>query len=181
MLNKIHIFGASGSGTTTLGQALSSKLNIVHFDTDNYYWESTIPPFQAKRNIEERIKLLSGDLSRYDRWILTGSLCGWGDVFIPKFDLAVFLYIPPELRIKRLMERERKRYGEKIDKDGSIYASYNEFIDWASKYDTGDETIRSKILHEKWIKKLECRVVRLEGDLAIDQKVNALLKEINRE
>jgi adenylate kinase family enzyme len=178
MINKIHIFGASGSGTTTLGEALSSKLGIQHFDTDNYFWRHTTPPFQLKTEVEERVALLSRDLHSYDKWILTGSLCGWGDVFIPEFDLAIFIYTPKELRMSRIVERERKRFGDKIDKDGSMHASHIEFIDWASRYDDGDLNIRSKALHEAWIKKLRSRVLRLEGDMTIDQRVDAVIKEI---
>ncbi len=34
---RIHIFGASGSVTTTLGNQLAKKLNYKHFDNDEYY------------------------------------------------------------------------------------------------------------------------------------------------
>lgn len=180
MIDKIHIFGASGSGTTTLGAALSYKLGIQHFDTDNYFWKKTIPPFKVKTEVEERVALLSKDLHSYDKWILTGSLCGWGDVFIPEFDLAIFIYIPNELRMSRIIEREIKRYGEKIEKGGSMYTSHIEFIDWASRYDDGDLNIRSKALHEAWIKKLKSRVLRLEGDMTIEQRADAVIKEINK-
>ena len=35
MINRIHILGASGSGTTTLAKELSKKLNYEYFDTDD--------------------------------------------------------------------------------------------------------------------------------------------------
>ncbi|CAC9976206.1 hypothetical protein FLAPXU55_03930 [Flavobacterium panici] len=38
---KIHIFGASESGVTTAGEALSKKLDIPYFDSDTYFWEKT--------------------------------------------------------------------------------------------------------------------------------------------
>ncbi|WP_228410094.1 shikimate kinase [Chryseobacterium viscerum] len=34
---KIHIFGASGSGVTTLGKALSEELNLEYFDSDDFF------------------------------------------------------------------------------------------------------------------------------------------------
>ena len=43
MKNVIHIFGAAGSGTTTLGSKISSKLGYKHMDTDDYYWIPTKP------------------------------------------------------------------------------------------------------------------------------------------
>ena len=41
--------------------------------------------------------------------MLSGSLCGWGDIYIPFFGLVVFLWIPHELRMGRLAAREVAR------------------------------------------------------------------------
>lgn len=76
---RIHILGASGSGTTTLGKALSDKLRYKHFDTDNYI---------------------------------------------------------------------------------------------------GGMNIRSKALHEKWMEKLMCPIIRLEGDLTVEERVKACIQKI---
>jgi hypothetical protein len=38
---RIHILGASGTGTTTLGKALADRLNCPHFDADRFYWLPT--------------------------------------------------------------------------------------------------------------------------------------------
>lgn len=43
MIKRIHIFGASGSGTTTLANALSNNMNLPHYDTDDYFWIRTDP------------------------------------------------------------------------------------------------------------------------------------------
>ena len=61
LINKIHILGASGSGTTTLASELSKRINYTHFDTDDYYWLKTDPPFQNKRCIEDRQALMKTD------------------------------------------------------------------------------------------------------------------------
>ena len=46
-----HIYGASGSGTSTIGKFISNKLAYFFMDTDNYFCESTNPPYTMKRNI----------------------------------------------------------------------------------------------------------------------------------
>ena len=178
LINRIHILGASGSGTTTLGKALSEKLEYIHFDTDDYYWKPTNPPFQEKTICKERQEALKRDLIKNKNWILTGSLCGWGDMFIPYFDLVIFLWIPNELRIERLIERERARYGEKIESRGELYKQHIEFINWASQYDDGDLDIRSRRLHEKWINELSCKVLRFEGALELEEKVGRVFEFI---
>lgn len=152
MINRIHILGASGSGTTTLAETLSNKLGYIHFDTDDYFWRPTNPPYQQKRDEEERKALLNPKLKGHNNWILSGSLCGWGDVFIPYFDLVIYIWIPKEIRLDRLKKRQKQRYGELIKTDEIIHKQQKEFIDWASKYDDGDLKIRSKKLHEKWLR-----------------------------
>lgn len=109
--NRVHIFGASGSGTTTLGEALAAKHGHRHFDTDDFYWLPTDPPYRQKRLREARLALLRTSLAECSSWVLSGSLCGWGDPLIPEFDLVVFLIVPTEIRLERLRARELKCYG----------------------------------------------------------------------
>lgn len=54
MANHIHIFGASGSGVTTLGLAVNKHLNGIFLDTDKNYWKESDPPFQFKNTPDER-------------------------------------------------------------------------------------------------------------------------------
>lgn len=175
MIKRIHILGASGSGTSTLAEALEKELGFRHFDTDNYFWLPTDPPFEKKRPAEDRIRMIVEDISGADKWTLSGSLCGWGDVLIQYFDLIVYLWIPMEVRILRLIEREQIRYGkEAIEKGGARHSSFKEFIEWASQYDSGGMEIRSKVMHKAWLSSLECPVLRLEGDMTVDERVNAI-------
>ena len=105
MVKRIHILGASGSGTTTLGQALAERLQCPHFDADDSFWVPTDPPFTHQRERTERAQLLMDDLTAHDAWVVSGSLCGWGDVAIPLFELVVFLWIPHDRRMARLRQR----------------------------------------------------------------------------
>ncbi len=178
MRKHIHIVGASGSGTTTLGKMLSLELGYEHIDTDDYYWIKTDPPYTTPRPVDERIKLLKDKLERTDKWIISGSLVGWGDQLMPYFDLVVFLWIPQELRIARLHEREALRYGDGIKVGGKMHDQFRTFIDWAAQYDTGDETIRSRTLHETWLKGLDCNVLRLEGIIELEDRIQQVKKEL---
>ena len=103
-LDRVHILGASGSGTTTLGTALAERFGYAHLDTDDFYWEPTDPPFQRARERSRRQALLAAALDAQPRWVLSGSLRGWGDVFIPRFELVVFLLVPKRLRLEDVVE-----------------------------------------------------------------------------
>ncbi|MCV9929091.1 hypothetical protein OIU83_15605 [Flavobacterium sp. LS1R49] len=70
---RVHIFSASGSGVTMLGNALSEKLNIPYFYSDTYFWEKSNPPFTIKRNPEERNSAIQAELNNNENWIWGGS------------------------------------------------------------------------------------------------------------
>jgi uridine kinase len=164
---RIHITGASGSGTTTLGGALAQALGCAHLDTDDYYWLPTKPPFQHKREVAERVALLTRDLQPRDV-VLSGSIGSWGAEVEDAFDLIVFLYLPVEIRLARLRQRELERYG----------AADPAFLEWASLYDTGPPEGRSLAKHDAWLAARKCPVLRLEGDLSVAQRVARVLVAI---
>lgn len=162
-VNVIHILGASGSGTTTLGQALEQEYGYKWLDTDYYFWFPTNPSFTKSRPREERIPLMSASIEENPKCVISGSLCGWGDVFIPKFGLVIYVYTPAEIRKERLEKREYERFGERIRKGGDMYDDHIKFIEWAMLYDTADVNIRSAKAHEEWLKQITCPVIKLNG------------------
>ena len=172
MPNRIHIFGASGSGTTSLASALADKHGHRHLDTDEFYWLPTDPPYRQARPREARLALLASALARSPSWVLSGSLCGWGDPLIPEFDLVVFLLVPTQVRLGRLREREAARYGrEAIAPGGARHDALVAFLDWAGRYDAGGAEMRSRALHEAWLATLPGTVLRLEGNCPIAEQL----------
>ncbi len=171
-MNRVHIFGASGSGTTTLGKALASKLSISFFDSDDYYWQKTDPPYRQSYSKEQRVERLLADTNGLDSWVLSGSILKWGDALIPLFTLAVFVTLPHDLRLERLEQREIQRYGSRIKSKGDMYESSQAFLDWARSYDTAGLETRSLKSHQDWMKTLTCPVLQLESTMAIEQLVD---------
>ncbi len=163
MKNIIHIYGASGSGTTTLGKKICEELGYKFMDTDDYFWLPTNPPYITKRSIDERIALINHDISYADNVVLSGSLVDWGDGLIPLFTLAIRLETDTDIRIIRLERRERDQFGDRIDLNGDMYQNHKDFIEWAKAYDTGDIEIRSKAKHDDWQKLLQCDQIVLNG------------------
>lgn len=179
--NHIHILGASGSGTTTLGKELEKEFGFAHLDTDDFYWEPTNPPYQKGRPRTERSKLLLNALQKHSRWVVAGSLCGWGDDIIPLFDLVIYLWVPTNVRIERLQKREINRFGQEVLNPGNIiHEQYNKFINWASIYDTAGLETRSKLKHESWIKEnIKCSIIRYEGKIELNEILGDLRSKIS--
>jgi adenylate kinase family enzyme len=162
---KIHIMGASGSGVTTLGKSLSTRLQVPYYDSDFYFWVQTDPPFTLRRDPEERNLMALADLRRHDSWIFGGSVINWGAAWLQMFDLVVFLYLPHHIRMQRLHRRELTRYGA-INKD---------FIDWAAGYDDDTASGRTLSAHRSWLNRLSCEVMELNGDFTVEQRLTAVL------
>jgi adenylate kinase family enzyme len=172
----INIFGASGSGVTTLGQALSEKLDCPYFDSDHYFWFLSDPPFTNRRLPEERNALINHEMAGMENWILGGSIINWNNNW--QFDLSVFLYTPQEVRLQRLRDREFERYGDIIHTDRERNKLYNEFIDWARGYDELITDSRSLHSHRNWMNSLKTPLLVIERETTIEERVEAVLGKI---
>jgi adenylate kinase family enzyme len=169
---RIHIVGASGSGTTSLAAAIAVRHGHRHLDTDDFYWLPTDPPYQETRPREPRLALLRDALAASPRVVLSGSLCGWGDPLIPEFELVIFLVVPSDVRLTRLRAREIARYGlDAIAPGGSRHQAHVEFLEWCAGYDAGGLDMRSRALHEAWLAALPAPVLRLEGDRSVAEQL----------
>ena len=175
MPDRIHIFGASGSGTSSLASALAARHGHRHLDTDDFYWLPTDPPYEQARPREARLALLASALAKSPSWVLSGSLCGWGDPLIPEFDLVVFLVVPTPVRLTRLRAREAVRYGHQaIAQGGELHDPHVAFLDWAGRYDAGGAEMRSRALHEAWLSTLPGAVLRLVGNRSVVEQLSQI-------
>ena len=176
MTHGIIVFGASGSGTTTLGRELARMLNFMHLDADDFFWQESEVPFSIKRPREEcKAKLLAA-VKDCRGFVISGSICGWDEPFLPLFDLAVYVTTPTEIRIERLGKREFQRFGSRILAGGDMEDNHRKFIEWAKTYDTAGTEQRSHALHEEWINNLTCKVLRVDGSADVHETATQLVQ-----
>ncbi len=171
--------GASGCGVSTLGARLATLSGAVHLDTDGFFWQPTEPPFTRRRPVAERITLIRAAFGT-SGWILSGSLTGWGDELAAEAELVVFLEVPTEMRMERLRERERGRYGDRIDPGGDLHATHLDFMAWAADYDTGLTAGRNRARHLAWLEGLDVPHIALDGQRPTDDLAEAVLAAVVR-
>ncbi len=178
---RIHITGASGSGTTTLGRGLADTLSIPHHDTDDYFWSPTENPYTQKREIADRLRLMDEMFLKRPEWILSGSLDTWAEPIFPFFDVIIFIYISPDIRLERLHKREAHRFGkEAVAPGGCRYQQTQDFLKWAAGYDQDGFDGRNLKRHQAWLETLSCPVLQVDGaqpsHVLVDEVVGKIIE-----
>jgi adenylate kinase family enzyme len=175
---RIHVLGASGSGSTTLGEAVATRLGIPHADADHFFWMPTDPPFATRRPRLERLALLTQELPAYADWVFSGSAISWATVLEPTYDLIVFLRLDPTVRMARLRYRETARYGARIERGGDMAIASAAFFQWARDYDTAGPAQRSLAAHEAWLDGQAAKVLRLDSAQPLDTLTDAVVQHV---
>jgi hypothetical protein len=131
-----------------------------------------------KREAADRLRLL-WQACGTPSWTLSGSLDGWGDPLIPRFEFVVFLTAPAGLRVARLRARERAAYGEEaLAPGGARYEQHERFLSWAASYDQGNLEGRNLPRHERWLATLSCPVIRITGALPAQVIADHVIQQI---
>ncbi len=176
---RIHILGASGSGTSTLGSALAHCLGVPHADSDSVYWLPTNPPYTTTRPPEARQALLLRTLPIDGHWVFSGAATKWAAPLEPYYDLVVFLRLDPAVRMARLRRRETARFGARIRPGGDMAATHRAFIAWAEAYDTTGSLRRGLATHEAWLADQPAPVLRLDSLAPVADLVAAVLSRLD--
>ena len=107
-IKKIYLVGSVGSGKTTLGKVLATKLSLNFYEMDNIIFER-LPSGDRKRSDEE-VNNLVGHILEEDTWLIEGTCLR--DIVQPIFNnsqIIIFLDIPYLVRIFRFSKRFLKQ------------------------------------------------------------------------
>ncbi|MCC8144080.1 MAG: hypothetical protein LUD02_03735 [Tannerellaceae bacterium] len=162
---RINIFGASDTGTTTLGRLIAKETSFTQLDSEYYYWLPEGRPYEFKREKQKRNEMLFRDMLIHNDVIVSGTVFKWSKRFLACFDLVVFLYAPLTVRLERLIERDVTRYGNRLENDEYIKEKHHSLITMTSQYeDLEIYNSRSFRQHEAWLKELKCPVLRIDKE-----------------
>jgi len=101
---KIYIVGSVGSGKTTLARKIASKLEVPHFETDNFVWTRNPVGADIRNEVEVRDQLLQNAIA-LDNWVIEGVHMDWTNAGLKEADHIIFLDIPIRKRSQRIIIR----------------------------------------------------------------------------
>ncbi len=147
----ILVMGASGSGTSTIGEFLANYLGYDILESDFYKWEQTNPPFLKMRPQEESNKMILDKISSCKNLIISGSLHSNPDTF-KYIDIIFYLYAPTSVRMKRILQRDIETGRNSLQQEGEVKEKFMDFLWCAENYDNLGFDGRSKASQEFVIK-----------------------------
>ena len=192
MVRGIAIFGQNGGRKSTLAHALAKQTGYFEMDVEDYYFpeqkksrkwalgKSEIVdtehlvklPFSNPRTKDEVQTAIMEDILAHPRFILSGVTIKWNDNIFSHINTAFWVQTPLEERLKRIQEREEKRFGARVLPGGDMYMQQMEFRNVVKNRD-------SKAVEER-AKRYSCPVVMLDGTLPVMENVKKMIDNLNR-
>lgn len=187
----IAIFGLNGGGKSTLTHALAKRIGYFEMDVEDYYFpeqkesrawalenDSVIDtvhlgemPFSKPRTKSEVQTAIIEDINTHPKFIISGVTMNWSEEILSHIDIAFWVQTPLEERLKRIQQREEKRFGTRVLAGGDMYEQQAEFRKLVANRDV-------KVVEES-ARKLKCPVVILDGALAVEKNLEKILENLN--
>jgi thymidylate kinase len=95
----------------------------------------------------------------------------WSDEILSRIDIAFWVQTPLEERLKRIQEREEKRFGARVLDGGDMFAQQMEFRNVVEHRD-------SKVV-EECAMKLGCPVIVIDGTLSVIHNLEKIIDKLN--
>ena len=175
----IMIIGPSASGKTTLGKKVAELLNFPYFDVDDFIWRFDTPElYTVMYSREEKISRLQNAIAPYEHFVMAGSMSSFHQAFDDSFEMMVFLYVDPDIRVHRANERAIQRFGDRVLKGGDMYESNQDFLRKIRRYETdGSPNLTEQ---KAWMESLSCKKLDLDGTEPIEKNARIIAEAWNQ-
>lgn len=91
----------------------------------------------------------------------------------------MFVWLPSELRIERILRRERELYADRILPGGDMAADHVAFLEWTRGYDDGTaEGTNTLPCHEELLRSATCPVLRLTEPFTVEEALARVLAQV---
>ena len=167
----ILVCGLNGTGKSTLGKVLAGRLGYGFIDNEDLYFPKTDPSymFSGPKSKEEVIRLLEEIIQDSRRFVFAAVKGDYGDKLIASLDYIVLVEVPKPVRSRRVRERSRQKFGERMMPGGDLYEQENR---WFSLTDSRPDSYVTDWLETA---RILCPVIRIDGTLPVEENVAYLI------
>lgn len=135
-MNKVIIFGNSGSGKSTYAKRLAKEFGLAHLDLDTVAWQDTMPP--ERLTIVESSKRIARFLSQNNKWVIEGCYADLLELLLPNVQQVIYLNLSIESCIENARNRpwEPHKYESKEAQDANLEM----LIAWIAQYENREDS-----------------------------------------
>lgn len=161
----IIICGLNGSGKSTLGRALAYELGWRFIDNEELYFPDAAADnkFAHPCTQEQFLALLTQALAYDDGFVYAAVKADHAPEITSRFEGAVLLETPRDIRLRRVTERTLERSGSRALPGGDLYEQEQRFYAKISARPEDHTT--------KWLSTLPIPVLRLDGTCVVAKNV----------
>lgn len=165
----ILICGLNGAGKSTIGELLAEKLDYQFIDNEDLYFPKTNKNYMYAnpRSKEEVIRLLEGKITSNRNFVFAAVKGDYGNLLISQLDYIVVVEVPKQIRLKRVKKRAFQKFGKRMIADGDLAQKEKEWYDYIKS--------RPEDYVEKWIRTIECPVLRIDGTKTVEEIMDTIL------
>lgn len=129
-MQRIVIYGNSGSGKTTMARAAAAELGLVHLDLDLIAWESP----GVRRAPAASVAMLHDFFAEHPSWVVEGCYADLVEAALPFCTELRFLNPGVEACVANCRARpwEPEKYASREEQDERLAF----LLDWVRQYDT---------------------------------------------
>lgn len=166
----IILCGLNGCGKSTVGRALADALGWRFIDSEALYFPKADPdrPYAAQRSAGEVERLLLAEVTQDDRFVFAAVRGNYGDAVLSRYQGAVLLHVPREVRLMRVRQRSVDRFGERALPGGDLYGSEMAFFDLISR--------RPEDYASRWMTGSAIPVLHADGTQPVQLTVSRIIR-----
>ena len=119
--------------------------------------------------IEEEVEeAIAKEVLAHPRYVMTGVTINWNAEILSTIKHVFWLRTETEERVRRVKEREEKRWGDRVTEGGDMYEQQKSFRELIAGL-TEDKVQRS-------IDKLDCEVIQIDGTRSVSDNLSIIMK-----
>ena len=163
----ILVCGLNGTGKSTLGKVLAARMGYEFIDNEDLYFPKTDPSymFSGPKSKEEVIRLLEERIRDSRRFVFAAVKGDYGEKLIASLDCIVLVEVPKQVRSRRVRERSRQKFGERMMPGGDLFDRESQ---WFSLTESRPDSYVTDWLETA---RILCPVIRIDGTLPVEENV----------
>lgn len=165
----IVLVGLNGSGKSTLAKYAGKKLGFDVLEVEDYWFEKQ-HDYRNPRTSSKASRLMMDAIARSTNgFIIGGNISSLSKKLVLKLSLIVYVDVEKELRIQRVIQRDKERYGS-LEKGTSLYNERQDFLTFVQS--------RTPNVIFSWMERTNIPVLKIDGKATLEKNTEIIQQRL---